>query len=112
MDRCVNQCLEREINNGGFNQYFLNSSGNYANETVNSLKQIGANFTSEILQKAINEFPNKNVPFDQNYRQEIMEQIEDDANDKWEELEEDFFEYNDDLNFLHLEYIRNNKDSF
>ena len=25
-----NQCLEREVNNGGFHQYFFNSSGNFA----------------------------------------------------------------------------------
>ncbi|MBW4362816.1 DMP19 family protein, partial [Flavobacterium taihuense] len=47
-----NQCLEREINNGGFNQYFFNSSGEFAHLTVESLRIIGAHITADILQKA------------------------------------------------------------
>ena len=38
----LNQNLEREVNNGGFNQYFSNSSGDNAHETLLSLKAIGA----------------------------------------------------------------------
>lgn len=48
-----NQNLEREINNGGFNQYFLNSSGDFAHETIKSLRTIGANHTADILQLAL-----------------------------------------------------------
>ena len=44
--------LEREINNGGFNQFYFNSSGDFANETVECLKIIGANKTSKIVEKA------------------------------------------------------------
>lgn len=47
-----NQWLEREINNGGFNQFFFNSSGDFAHQTVQSLLSIGANRTADILQKA------------------------------------------------------------
>ncbi len=54
-----NQEFEREISNGGFNQYFNNSSGDFAHETILSLKLIGADKTADILQNAINEFPNK-----------------------------------------------------
>jgi hypothetical protein len=32
--------LEREINNGGFNQFFFNSSGDFTHETVKALKVI------------------------------------------------------------------------
>jgi len=37
-----NQELEREVNNGGFEYYFRNSSGMYANETIETLELIGA----------------------------------------------------------------------
>ena len=43
-----NQCLEREINNGGFNQYFRNSSGDFSQKTIQSLRTIGANKTADI----------------------------------------------------------------
>jgi hypothetical protein len=51
-----NQNLEREINNGGFNQYFINSSGDFVHETINSLRTIGAHHTADILQAAIDSF--------------------------------------------------------
>ena len=88
-----NQCLEREINNGGFNQYFFNSSGDYAHKTIQSLLTIGANKTADILQKAIDQFPKRNVPEDRTERQKILEQIQVTANLFWEELDQKFFTY-------------------
>ncbi|HMG15984.1 MAG TPA: DMP19 family protein [Saprospiraceae bacterium] len=107
-----NQCLEREINNGGFNQYFLNSSGDFAHQTVQSLRTIRANTTADILQKAIDQFPDKKVPQDKTERQEILEQIQDSADPLWEELDQKIFSYEDDLNTLNIEYIRQFKDKF
>jgi adenosylmethionine-8-amino-7-oxononanoate aminotransferase len=45
--------LEREINNGGFNQYFFNSSGNYATETINALKLIVSKIFLQLLEEAV-----------------------------------------------------------
>ena len=81
------QSLEREINNGGFNQYFFNSSGDFAHQTVQSLQTIGANTTADILQKAIDQFPDKKAPQDRTQRQEVLEQIEETANEIWEGLD-------------------------
>jgi hypothetical protein len=108
----LNQNLEREVNNGGFNQYFLNSSGNYAHETILSLAAIGATKTAKILGRAIDQFPGKNVPNDRNERNVILEQIEDEANKVWNELDKEFFEYEDDLNTLNIEYVKVNKQFF
>ena len=107
-----NQCLEREINNGGFNQYFFNSSGDFAHKTIQSLQTIGANKTADILQKAIDQFPNSNVPEDRTERKEILEQIEETADVVWEDLNQKFFSYEDDLNTLNIEFVRKNKDKF
>ncbi len=107
-----NQNLEREINNGGFNQYFVNSSGDFAHETILSLKAIGADKTADILQKAINQFPDKRVPKDRDTRIETVEQIQDTANDAWEELDQKFFEYQDDLNSLNLDFVKKHQDEF
>ncbi|WP_113654780.1 DMP19 family protein [Pedobacter namyangjuensis] len=107
-----NQCLEREINNGGFNQYFINSSGDFAHQTIQSLIAIGANTTADILQKAINQFPDKKVPQDRNERIEIVEQIEETATEIWEELDEKVFDYEDDLNTLNLSFVRQHKSDF
>lgn len=107
-----NQTLEREINNGGFNQFYFNSSGDFAHETIISLKAIGANKTAVIVEKANDQFPDKIVPKDRASRQEILSQIEDKANEVWEELDQKFFVYEDDLNSLNMDYIKKNKVSF
>lgn len=108
----LNQNLEREINNGGFKQYFCNSSGDNAHETVLSLKAIGADKTAEILQKAIDQFPNKTVPKDRDERNEIVEEIEEAADEVWNDLDQMFYEYEDDLNSLNIEYVRKYKEFF
>jgi len=107
-----NQNLEREINNGGFNQYFYNSSGDFAHETITSLRKIGADKTAVILQKAIDQFPDSTVPKDRTNRQEILEQIEDTANEVWEQLDQAFYKYEDNLYDLNIEYIKQNRNSF
>ncbi len=108
----LNQNLEREINNGGFNQYFCNSSGDNAHETILSLKAIGADKTAEILQKAVDQFPNETVPKDKDKRNEIVEQIEKTAGEVWNNLDQKFYEYEDDLNTLNIEYVKKYKDFF
>ena len=107
-----NQDLEREINNGGFSQYFSNTSGDNAHETVLSLKAIGADKTADILQKAIDQFPNKTVPKDRDKRTEIVEEIEETADEVWSDLDQKFYEYEDDLNTLNIEYVRKHKEFF
>ena len=107
-----NQNLEREINNGGLNQYFYNSSGDFAHETINSLKIISADKTANILQQAIDQFPDKTVPRNRTERQEILEKIEETISEIFEELDERFFVYEDDLNTLNIEFVRRNKDKF
>jgi Domain of unknown function (DUF4375) len=46
--------FESEVNNGGFHQYFHNSSGVGAPHVVAALKSIGAQATAAIAQRALN----------------------------------------------------------
>ncbi len=41
--------LEDEVNNGGFHQFFNNSSGDNTAETIQALEAIGATVVAEIL---------------------------------------------------------------
>lgn len=51
--------LESEVNNGGFSQYFLNSSSETASFVVEALEVIGAPKTASICNRAIaTAFPN------------------------------------------------------
>ena len=47
------EALEREVNNGGYQQFFTNSSREFAQTIVNSLQRIGCKKTANITQKAI-----------------------------------------------------------
>lgn len=107
-----NQSLEREVNNGGFDQFFFNSTGDFAHETLESLRSIGALKTAEILQEAINEFPNRIVPKDRAQRGRILEIIAAPDNEVWETLDQRFFAYEDDLNRLNMEYVKRNRERF
>lgn len=106
------ESLEREINNGGFNQFYFNSSGDFSHESINALIKIGANKTAEIVKKANSQFPDKKVPKDRTERQEILEQIEDKADEIWEICDTDFYKYEDNLAGLLIEFVKNSKSDF
>lgn len=106
------QELEREPHNGGFWQYFINSAGDCAHETIIALEAIGAKNASTILKSAINEFPTHMVPKKLETRQDIIEQIEPISAPVWHELNEEFYNYKDDLNALNIQYIKANKEYF
>jgi len=45
--------LDREVNNGGYHQFFCNSSRKFAPQIVQSLARIGCRRTAKITQRAI-----------------------------------------------------------
>ena len=47
------EAMEREVNNGGFNQFFVNSSREFAPYLVESLNLIGCPRTAELCQQAL-----------------------------------------------------------
>jgi hypothetical protein len=44
--------LEADVNNGGFDQYYFNSSGDLAGDAVESLNAIGAKNTADVVRQA------------------------------------------------------------
>ncbi|MBK8286369.1 MAG: DMP19 family protein [Ahniella sp.] len=65
--------FEGEIFNGGFDQYFHNSSGSQFNETVDALKEIDATDALSLLQTAKQLiFSDRNVPKDTGERRQLM----------------------------------------
>ena len=96
---CVWQ-LEAEINNGGFDQFYSNSAGDFAIETVNALEEIGAAHTAEIVRRANGLFDGAKPPKDRDEREEALETIRDDHEDDLEQLDSAFYEYKDNLSEL------------
>lgn len=104
--------LEREINNGGFNQFYYNQSGNFAHETYEALKIIGADQTALIIRKANGAWPDSKVLVNQNDRQNLLSKIESKSERIWNECDAMFYEYKDDLSELLFEYVKLNKEAF
>lgn len=104
--------LEMEVNNGGFSQYFYNSGGDYAHETLDALMAIKAFETHKLLQAAINEFPAQKAEKDRLKRQNVLAKIEDNASKTWDILDQKFYKYVDNLDSLKMAYISNNKHRF
>jgi hypothetical protein len=48
------EALEREVNNGGYGQFFANASGQYSAIIVNALLAIGCHETANVTSGAIN----------------------------------------------------------
>jgi hypothetical protein len=106
------EILEAEINNGGFDQYFFNSSGDYAHENLEALKKIGAIKTAKIVEEAYRYFPENPIPKDNGKRREILENIDTQTSEKWTQLEDKFYLYEENIGGLILEYVRNNISEF
>ena len=108
----ITQTLEMEVNNGGFSQFFCNSSGNFSNELVSAFTAIGANVTATICQKAISAF-GREIPVDRDEREEMLDELENDEIDEiLEECDSAFSDYKDNLNELNYNFVMKNKESF
>ena len=105
----ITQTLEQEVNNGGFSQFFCNSSGDFSNELVDAFTKIGALKTAEICKKAVSIFSG-NIPADRNEREELLDNP--DCDDILNDCDDVFYNYEDDLNALNYSYIMEHRAFF
>ncbi len=104
-----------EVNNGGFNQFYFNNSGNYAHETHEALVFIGATKTAEILKQANDLWPDQLVPRDRDKRFEMLVDItkkDTSINERWNELSELVWHNEEPVPKLLIEYVRKHKAQF
>jgi Domain of unknown function (DUF4375) len=95
--------LRNEINNGGFHQYFFNSSGSYYKHAEEGLETLGAMETLQLLReaKAI-VFPEISVPAEMKARRMHMARVDPDAAEqewvrKLDELDGRFYDSPDEI---------------
>jgi len=103
--------LESEVNNGGFSQYFVNSSAETAPFVVDALRAVGALDTANICERAIAAaFPDGLPNFDTirsaavDFPEELL--------GKLEELNQQFFSYPNDLTDLLFTYVSERPEAF
>ena len=104
--------LEEEVNNGGFSQFFFNSSGDFSGEVADAFVQIGAVKTAEICRRACSAF-GRALPKDTEARRALLELIAcDEIDEILEACDDAFYEYGEDLAALNYAYIMGHRDAF
>lgn len=107
------QSFEIEISNGGFDLFYHHFAGNFANETVEALIEIGAKETALILDKGNSVFKEGIVPEDLESRIEELESLDyRDISWLFDELDREFYGRVENLNDLNLKYVLANKEAF
>jgi Domain of unknown function (DUF4375) len=83
----------------------VNSSGDHARETVEALRMIGAAHTASLVERALAVFPGGAPSPDRDARVAEVEALSDDQRARWDELDEAFYRYDDDLAVLLRAYL-------
>jgi hypothetical protein len=97
--------LEGEVNNGGLDQYFFNSSGSLVPDVVDALKTIGAFRMAGILEDAIRLMPTNVSWRDSDMRREVLIALPEASQDTLDTLTKKFYDYPDDLTALLYAYV-------
>jgi hypothetical protein len=105
--------MEGEINNGGYNQYFWNLSGDHVASCLEGLERIGAVKEIALMKRAIGLFPGGRVPEDRGERQDVLDEMGEDGVDAFHELDSEYYSPGGiDIAVALIEMIRKNRHEF
>lgn len=105
LDVLAIEALEREVNNGGYSQFFFNSSCFFARVVPQSLSKIGCNKTLEVTREAL-----RAVGTDDPERlPEIMSDADDDLCDRLDACDSRYYESGEDIAALLFDFIKKNR---
>jgi hypothetical protein len=88
---------QSEVRNGGFHQFFSNTTGLLAPEALDSFKAIGATVWAELLAQAMKHFGTP-YPRSRDLREELLPMRQRGPREAWDpfyKLDERFFEWTD-----------------
>jgi hypothetical protein len=97
--------LQGEVSNGSFDQFYYNSSGDFASETVSALERIGAKQTAALILEGNGLFPTQPVPSDRKQRIAELDNFTESVIDTWDRLERVFYSDPDKLDELLVAYL-------
>jgi len=104
--------VESEVNNGGFSQYFANSSSETAPFVAEALDTIGAPRTADICRRAIAAAFPAGLPSAPVDIAALAVDLSDETLGELEALDGEFFGYPHDLTDLLFEYVSKHPDEF
>ena len=103
-----------EVCNGGFDQFFMNPTGDIAAEALSGFRRIGATGGSELMVEVFRAFPGGPPPRDQEWRIAALDALNDDARDDlFEEFDDRFYTLMDsELYPRAAAYVRSHPEEF
>ena len=108
---CIDSLL-REMENGGFAQFFHHDSGANAADTMEALERIRSSQVLAVFHKVVNFFPDGEVPQDEDDRISQFDQIESELTDEIAACDDKFYDADENLVELTLQYVSKNLKAF
>jgi len=104
--------LNGEVNNGGFDQFYFNSSGDIAWDTPRALEAMGAMKTANLARQANAMFGDEGPSADRAKRWKQMDALPEAAKKRWDELDTEFFRDEEHLYELLRQYVQTHRAAF
>ena len=99
--------VDGEVNNGGFNQYFWNTSGEFAEAAVRGFQLIGASEHAKLMEQAIAVY-RKGQPENKRFRKDGTLDAFRESYQQTDlgDVDDAYYELQEDLSALRIRYIR------
>jgi hypothetical protein len=97
--------LSGEVDNGGFDQFFFNSSGTYALDTGNALRDVGLAAIGDIYDKALAAFPGT-PERDTRARRAQMQRVPKATHEAWSRLDDEYYKTEPDVGAVVAKFAR------
>ncbi|MBB1643026.1 DUF4375 domain-containing protein [Sphingobacterium sp. UME9] len=106
--------LEAEVNNGGYNQFYFNSSGQFAAALPEALKLVGATKFADLTERANSTFEKEKSKITEDQDGTVEGFSKSYENNPLNKFDEEFYKLNDveNLQKIQVDYIRKNKKEF
>ena len=101
--------FENHTTEGGFETFFWNTAGQFSHEILEAYEKIGAKNTASIMYDSFLLFGEIPIPKNTDMRREILSKINPNS---WINLDEKYYNCNDNIVLLVLEFIKNNTKYF
>lgn len=105
--------VEAEVNNGGFNQYFWNSAGQFSNQALEGYKLLNANSHAELMAEAIKIHREQEPKLKKFKEKDTMEAFSESYKDNpLNKCDDKFDKLTEDAGALRIKFIREHPELF
>jgi hypothetical protein len=101
--------FENHTTDGGFETFFWNTAGQFSHEILEAYEKIGAKNTATIMYDSFLLFGEIPIPKNTDVRREILSKINPNS---WINLDEKYYNCDDNIVLLVLDFIKNNTKYF